>query len=585
MKTLFKKLFFPVTATCLLSIQTFAQQLMWQDSYTTNSNDEGRAVTVGGDGRVYTGGYSSTINGSLIISYNHNGTKNWVRTSSASGAVGNASFYAVSTFGSGASTRIYAAGNYYNGNPTWQDAFIAKYDQSGNMMSGFPIKKNIVGNDLAYFIAIDAAENIYISGICNDYNPSDVFVQKYNSSGVLQWTTTYNSSGTQSDTPTFMKLNSTGTALYISGITTVSSPNTIGFVQKINTSTGAIQWTSTYNGSPDADNFHCLDVLTGRNGTSHIYVVGSTKSASTGLDAVIRKYDDSGNLVSSDIYNNPSLNLDDEFVSVQVQAPSDAIQVFVTGRTANAICGAGEFITRRYNDVPLVSWTTVSVIGFNGCPTSHTGAKMVKISPYSGKIYVTGDTYNSTTGLDVTTFRYNPSNGVQEWGASYDRNNNGYVVNYTADKFPMAIGVTNGCGAEAVYITGMSLETSTPWTYWDCTTIKYDEPGFPGGCKTMGGGGTGTPATGTTDIEDIASGGLYPNPFRTTAILKLPKDGIYTNVSLMIYNATGQVIKHIEHIDSHEIVLDRAAMKKGIYYYRCTQGEDVISSDKFIVAD
>ncbi|MBI3502974.1 MAG: T9SS type A sorting domain-containing protein [Bacteroidetes bacterium] len=560
----------------------FAQTVQWADFYTTNTDyDEAYAVTAGGDARIYVAGYTATTK-AMLISYLAGGTRNWVKTYAPANSPYLDRYNVVNTFGSGTSIHIYAAGTHEANTTNSYDAIISKYDQSGNLISPFPVLWNRSGggDDKATLIALDASENIYICGTSSQ-NGGDIIIVKYNSSGVKQWETSYNSSGIQNDVPTFMKLS--GSYLYISGITTVSSPNTVAFVKKVDISNGSVVWTYPFdNNSTDADNLYALDVLTLQTG-KYIYAVGSTKNST--LDAVLLKIDDTGSLLCHDYYDGPNA-LSDEFYSIATQAPTNGPEIYVTGgsQTSSSCATGWDYTTIRYNDCATRSWVK-SYPGHNptcGCPAVTTKAKMILISPYSGKIFVTGDTYCYVNGMDESTVRYTPSNGTQEWADTYDRGFVNNVANQTADKFPMAIGATNNCGSEAVYITGWSQESSSSGK--DATTYQYDVSCCPG-CGGPSGGRYMTPNEPTRTEKEISVAGLYPNPFSQSATFKFAGETIYPNSSLIVYDMFGKEMKRIENINTNEVQINRDEMKSGIYYYRCIQGENVLSSGKFIITN
>ncbi|MBI3500774.1 MAG: T9SS type A sorting domain-containing protein [Bacteroidetes bacterium] len=65
----------------------------------------------------------------------------------------------------------------------------------------------------------------------------------------------------------------------------------------------------------------------------------------------------------------------------------------------------------------------------------------------------------------------------------------------------------------------------------------------------------------------------------------MPDETIYYNSSFIVYDMFGREVKRIDNINTNEIQINRVDMKSGIYYYRYMQGEDLISSDKFVIAE
>ncbi|HOD36683.1 MAG TPA: SBBP repeat-containing protein [Syntrophales bacterium] len=201
----------------------------------TSSTDRGESIDVDGSGNVYVTGYttgnldgqinaggddiflvkydstgarqwtslSGTTAGSLdgqahsgsgdacLMKFNSSGTKQWTRllgTTAPDNALG------VAVDGS---ENIYVAG-FTTGNLGGQtnsggtDAFVAKYDSSGNLLW-----TRLLGNatqTYSYAVAVAASGNVYISGVTlgslggqANAGIQDVFVAQYNASGTLQW--------------------------------------------------------------------------------------------------------------------------------------------------------------------------------------------------------------------------------------------------------------------------------------------------------------------------------------------------------------------------------------------------------------
>lgn len=570
-------------AICLTTNVMFAQSLIWQKHYTANSkNDNGTDVHVGGDGRVYTCGGTADVKEALVISYTNAGTQNWAVSVVGGSVAGGTLHNAITTYGSGSTTHIYAVGQKYVGGTPYVDALIAGYNQGGTPLSGFPITWNCSagGYDAANAIVVDASENIYVLVFSNTAG-GDITVLKYPSTGgsTPTWVSTYNSSGTQSDQPQFMILNSAGTYLYIAGFTVVGANSTIARVIKMRTSDGSYAtinggWVASYdNNTTDIDYVYSL--VLGR--FDDVYAVGTTKSTSNGRDALLLKYTSAGSLSCSNIYNNSTYNLDDEFASVAFIAPADVPEIYVTGYTTkNAASCDGDYLTRKYDGLCSMQWSKTYTGSSSTCPTQDY-ARMVKISPNTSKVYVTGNVGNSTQ--DWATVRYNSSTGAQEWAHAYDR---GSAQNQTALKYPLELGWDACHNYDFIYVTGWTYESGT---ILDATTIQYSNT-LPACEGPEGDGGRFMQdSEGSALSLSIKEVGISPNPFNNYATVKFSDETIYFNASFTIYDMMGKEVKRIENINTNEIQIDREDMTDGIYFYRYMQGEDVLSSGKFIITD
>ena len=83
---------------------------------------------------------------------------------------------------------------------------------------------------------------------------------------------------------------------------------------------------------------------------------------------------------------------------------------------------------------------------------------------------------------------------------------------------------------------------------------------------------------------DINESFLYPNPFSSKATLVI-NNNFEGDVTLKIFNATGQLIKEINEYANSSITIDRGGLPEGLYHYSVNADNDRISSGKFIIKD
>lgn len=120
-----------------------------------------------------------------------------------------------------ASDNVYLAGETYNTNTNYTDAFVAKYGPTGNLI--WNVTWGLQGyNDTASAISVDANYNVYITGYTyNDitFFYTRMFCVKFNSFGALEW----NISGEIYDTDTPITygfdLTLDGSNIYVVGAT------------------------------------------------------------------------------------------------------------------------------------------------------------------------------------------------------------------------------------------------------------------------------------------------------------------------------------------------------------------------------
>jgi hypothetical protein len=91
------------------------------------------------------------------------------------------------------------------------------------------------------------------------------------------------------------------------------------------------------------------------------------------------------------------------------------------------------------------------------------------------------------------------------------------------------------------------------------------------------------PATGINSLELQQSLKLSPNPFINQTTLRL--DQSVRNASITISNSFGQVVRRIENINGHTIVLDRDNLKRGLYVMCLTENKKIIAQTKLFITD
>ncbi len=194
---------------------------LWVKFFGGTSDDIGFSVAVDRNGNAYVTGYfqgtadfgggSVTSSGSydvVIAKYSSTGTFLWAKTFGSTGADlgfslaidrnGNAYvtgyFQGTADFGGGSVTSNGAA-----------DIFVAKYSSTGTFLWAKTFGDTTASNtsdDYGYSLAVDANENVYVSGFFNgtaDFGggsitsngAADIFLAKYSSTGTFLWAKTF----------------------------------------------------------------------------------------------------------------------------------------------------------------------------------------------------------------------------------------------------------------------------------------------------------------------------------------------------------------------------------------------------------
>ena len=136
------------------------------------------------DGNTNSGGWDL-----FLVKYNSSGTKQWTKQ------LGTSEDDIARGIAVDSSDNIYFTGNTHGGldgntNSGLTDLFLVKYNSSGTKQ--WTQQLGTSHGETAYGVAVDSSGNVYASGVTSgglNGNPargSDLFVVKYNSSGVKQ---------------------------------------------------------------------------------------------------------------------------------------------------------------------------------------------------------------------------------------------------------------------------------------------------------------------------------------------------------------------------------------------------------------
>lgn len=163
----------------------------------------------------------------------------------------------------------------YNG-PANGDDFVPGYDYRGN--NAYDMVR----------IGVDLSGNVYVCGLSAGSGTGlDIVTLKYNSAGALLWSDRRNGSANGNEAIGNLRIDRFG-FVYVSGEIQNNSTAKDLFVYKLS-STGALQWSQTYNGSANGN-----DYLGWRNlyvdSLMNVVLTGNSETSSQGLDMVTIKY-------------------------------------------------------------------------------------------------------------------------------------------------------------------------------------------------------------------------------------------------------------------------------------------------------
>ena len=350
---------------------------------TANSDDEGSAIAMGPDGSIYVVGTSNNIftaNDIILLKYNASGDLLWHSvfsnnsefaddsgkdiavdihnnifiTGYVSDSAGKTSLvtqmYSADglllwsstetyTFGNSEGVKIicddsgnsYTVGNIPQGITT--DMILIKYDNYGNKI--FTETRGGEGEDKAWGIAVDGDSFIYITGfLTNSSANTDCYTAKFNPDGTLQWEHAFDGPGSSEDKAWGIAVDD-DSFIYITGHSTDSEDN-VNFVTIKYDSSGAIQWTSFYDGTGSGrDQANALGLIKESGFTTTIAVVGESWGVNGNFDfAAVRYSAATGDLISANRYSMTDYT-DDRAIDVAISVNDG--RIYLTGYSQHII--------------------------------------------------------------------------------------------------------------------------------------------------------------------------------------------------------------------------------------------------------
>ncbi|MBS1515897.1 MAG: SBBP repeat-containing protein [Bacteroidetes bacterium] len=506
----------------------------WAKSFTNgNYFDTGYKVRVDAQGNVYvigdsySGSNTESYNG-ILLKYNNAGILQWSKV--YNGPANNEDFFRDIDIDKDGN--IYIAGAVTLSGTT-KDALLLKYNSSGTLLWSQTYNGAATLDDYAMDMEIDTLGNIYIAGgSSRGVNNNDALIIKYNSSGGFLWANKYNGSGNASDFADEIKLDKNGNAVIMGTTTSTSSTKEDYLIIKYGPD-GTEQWVQKYNGS--GNNFDTPSGIVIDN-SQNIFVTGSTTGAGTLTDVTTLKYSPSGVLQWAKTYDGPAVNYDNGY----------AIALDSTGNVicAGASSGIGsnrDCLVLKYNTSGTLMWEA----RYNGPNNSSDALFTLSVDKF-GNIYTAGYCgVNNVVWDDYVTIKYN-STGVQQWNVRYNGNGN------SSDQ---ALGICLDA-SNNLYVTGQTWGTSS--TNWDITTIKYSQL-------------VSVYQQSNFIPDNFSLSQNYPNPFNPTTKIDfdLPFE---SKVTISIYDMTGREVMTLLNGDLktsgyYTMNINASALSSGTYFY------------------
>ncbi len=179
------------------------------------------------------------------------------------------------------SDNIYVAGNLGCFGKIYSDMFLVKFDSSGVQFWNHTWGGNFT--DCCYAIALDSLDNIYLGG----YKDGNMLLVKYNSAGNFMWNSTWG--GNSTDCCYAIALDSLDN-IYLAGYTKSFGMGEIDLCLVKCDSSGVQQWNRTWGGLL-RDNSYAIAV----DSLDNIYISGESANFGAGsYDFCLVKYDSTG---------------------------------------------------------------------------------------------------------------------------------------------------------------------------------------------------------------------------------------------------------------------------------------------------
>lgn len=235
------------------------------------------------------------------------------------------------------------------------------------------------GYDAGTKCALDASGNLYITGLSFTGAYTDFCMIKYNAAnGNFIWSHNYPSPLGNKGEAYGCSLN--GSTIFINGYVYTGTAYKL-FTVKCDTGNGDTLWTRVNNETLDSLQFIHSGCVADNSG--NVYVVGNCSNAIKGVYGRIIKYDASGNVTWTKMYENPIDNtLNDALYGCTLDLTGNLI---TTGTTLGTSTFLNNFITIRYN---AATGDTIWTKPFDG----RGGVSCTVDS--QGYIYVTGAPHN-----------------------------------------------------------------------------------------------------------------------------------------------------------------------------------------------
>ncbi|MFZ1634699.1 MAG: T9SS type A sorting domain-containing protein [Chitinophagales bacterium] len=456
-----------------------------------------------------------------------------------------------------------------------KDAVVTKYDPAGNLLWSIAHNGSANDVDIFYAVALDATNNIYVTGLSQEIGSSwDIITNKYSPEGDLMWSKLKNGTSDIEENGIDIAVDEEGnvyTAGYIDQIETAQDYCLIKYDND-----GNELWMETWSGesalsdviyeividgngniivngrsdgggenyddfatakySPDGtllwlNKYHQIYGETGFtidvDDAGNVYAGGWAADGISMGDALIIKYSPDGENLWEQRYDNGAEGISEAWV---IRTFNDV--VYMAGVSADFPETNQDFMILKYDSDGNLIWD----IAYDDGSADNEYLTDMDIDN-EGNIVVSGTIYYETTS-DILTQKYD-ADGNLIWSIKYDGDANSVDEGYAV--------ATDNDGN--VFITGFDINQGM---YTDLFVVKYSE----------------------AIIENILQDNspefvIYPNPADEMIFIDAP----FLDGDVYIYNSIGQLVQsnHINNVN-RSIAVDE--LVAGNYFIFCTTDKE-----------
>lgn len=481
-----------ILTAILLSFCSIAQS-QWVSNYwspafgdNTFTSAKGLANTVDNNGNCYVTGFSydeMTGNDLIVIKYGLLGDTLWTYTYNGSGNTSDDKGYGIAVDNTG---NVYVTGTASMTGDGY-DIVIIKLSSSGQQLWAYTYSGEGAGEDKAFGITVDSDNNIIITGYyAGTLGSTDIITIKYDSYGTRLWTAAYNGPENLDDRAYGLVADNANN-IYVTGYSQTSAGGNDIVLLKYN-SEGVLQWSSTYNGSGNSDD-QAFGITVDYSG--NIIIAGYTTGLLSGTDCLVQKYNSSGTRLWTRIVNGLG-NAEDKAFGIV----SDNVgNVYVTG-CATGLLSQSDYMTMKVSSTGNQVWTTFYNGTGNGDDKASAVAILGTKVVVTGASWGTSQThdyatikYDISTGLQLQATRYTMtsiSEDVAKSLATSTTYNKVYVTGYSElivessnpQSVISTICIPGGESSELTLIENApkeySLQQNYPNPFNPSTTIRFN---------------------------------------------------------------------------------------------------------------